>query len=115
MKRLFRVSLLYPAVNPLPSETLPFPFPDILTDRHAQTNANAQSIDNNCEHTPTHTLRTSDTFCILLHVSNMFVRRYMLCIRWGFHDGCMYCLGYFLTLPFLYSYIFIKSQQILYD
>lgn len=50
MKRLFRASLSYPAGNPLPSETLPFPFPDILTDMHTQTHANAQSIHNNREH-----------------------------------------------------------------
>lgn len=55
MKRLFRGSLLYPAVNPLPSETLPFPFPDTLTDMHTQTPASAQKTHNNHEHIHLHT------------------------------------------------------------
>lgn len=68
MKWLFRVSLLYPAVNPLPSETLPFPFPDIPTDMHTQANANAQSIHNNPgTHTYTHSADLQ-TFSGLLHI-----------------------------------------------
>lgn len=54
MRLLFRVSLLYPAVNPLPSETLPFPFPDILTHMHTPTPANAHNIQQR-SHTHTHT------------------------------------------------------------
>lgn len=61
------VSLLHPAVNPLPSETLPFPFPDILTDMHTQTPANAQSMRNSHKHTPTYTLQTWATYSNLLH------------------------------------------------
>lgn len=66
-ERLFRVSLWYPAVNPLPSETLPFPVTDSPTDMHTQTPVNAQNMRNNHDHTPTHTLQPWDAYSNLLH------------------------------------------------
>ena len=65
------VSLLYPAVNPLPSETLPFPLLDILTHAHTHSCIQNTHPHTHTPHTHTHTQRhrhtnTQLTICVLL-------------------------------------------------
>lgn len=67
-QRLFRVSLWYPAVNPLPSETLPFPFPDILTTYAHTMEHKTCTKDHTHTQSCTLTLQTGATYSNFLHI-----------------------------------------------